>query len=44
MKLSLTGFYKPTPAKIRKIGDLLQYGSQVLAGSQISENPKISFI
>lgn len=44
MRFDLTGFYEPTPAKIRKVGDILQYGSTVLAGTQISENPKISLI
>lgn len=44
MKFNLFGYYKPTPEKVRKIGDFLQYGSQVLAGTQISENPKISII
>lgn len=44
MKFDLTGYYKPTPEKVRKIGDLLQYGSQIFAGTQIMENPKISLI
>lgn len=44
MKFDIFGFYEPTPEKVRKVGDLLQYGSQVLAGTQISENPKMSMI
>lgn len=44
MKFDFTGFYRPTPEKVRKVGDFLQYGSQVLAGTQISENPKMSMI
>lgn len=44
MKFDISGFYEPTPEKVRKVGDFLQYGSQVLAGTQISENPKMSMI
>ena len=44
MKFDLNGYYDPTPAKMRKVGDLLQYGSTVFAGTQISENPNVSLI
>lgn len=44
MKFDFGGYYEPTPAKIRKIGDLLQYGSTIFAGTQISENPNVSLV
>ncbi len=35
MKFELSGYYKPTPEKIRKVGDILQYGAQIAAGASI---------
>lgn len=45
MKFDFTGFYEPTPSKMRKIGDVMQYGSQVFAGTQIVDgDPKLGLI
>ena len=45
MKFQFSGYYKPTPEKIRKVGDVLQYGAQVAAGASIvNEKPEIGLI
>jgi hypothetical protein len=45
MKFEINGYYKPTPEKIRKVGDVLQYGAQVAAGASIvNEKPEIGLI
>lgn len=45
MKFKVSGFYEPTPAKMRKIGDVLQYGSQIFAGTQIvNGDPKLGLV
>ena len=45
MKFELGGYYKPTPEKIRKVGDIMQYGAQVAAGASIvNEKPEIGLI
>lgn len=40
MKLSLKAYYKPTPAKMRKIGDALLGSSQFLTGYAIVMDEK----
>lgn len=35
MKFDIKGFYEPTPANIRKMGDALQYVSQVATGISV---------
>jgi len=42
-KFGVSGFYKPTPAKFRKVGDGLLVAS-TLVSAQYSENPKVMFI
>ena len=42
-KFGVSGFYKPTPAKFRKVGDALLVGSTIVS-AQYSENPKVMFI
>lgn len=42
-KFSLGGFYKPTPTKWRKVGDVLLAGSVVIS-TQFPDNPKMIFI
>jgi hypothetical protein len=45
MKFEIGGYYKPTPEKIRKVGDIMQYGAQVAAGASIvNEKPEIGLI
>jgi hypothetical protein len=45
MKFSLNGYYKPTPAGVRKVGDVLQYGAQVATGvSIINEKPELGLL
>lgn len=45
MKFELSGYYKPTPSGIRKVGDVLQYGAQVVAGASIvNEKPELGLI
>ena len=45
MQFKLSGYYEPTPEKIRKIGDVMQYGSQIVAGTQIvNGDPKLGLI
>jgi len=45
MKFSLGGFYEPTPAGVRKVGDVLQYGAQVAAGASIiNEKPELGLL
>jgi len=45
MKFKLDGYYKPTPEKIRKVGDIMQYGAQVATGiSIVNEKPEIGLI
>lgn len=45
MQFKLSGYYEPTPEKIRKIGDVLQYGAQIAAGASIvNEKPEIGLI
>lgn len=45
MKFEVSGYYKPTPEKIRKVGDVLQYGAQVAAGASIvNEKPELGLI
>ena len=42
-KFSVSGYYKPTPTKFRKIGDALLIASTLIS-SQYPENPKIMLI
>jgi len=42
-RFGLSGFYKPTPAKFRKVGDGLLVAS-TLVSAQYSHNPKVMFI
>ena len=45
MKFEISGYYKPTPEKIRKVGDVLQYGAQIAAGASIvNEKPELGLI
>lgn len=45
MNFKLSGYYEPTPEKIRKVGDVLQYGAQIAAGASIvNEKPEIGLI
>jgi hypothetical protein len=45
MKFSLSGYYKPTPAKVRKVGDVLQYGAQIATGASIvNEKPELGLL
>lgn len=45
MKFKLDGYYRPTPEKIRKVGDVLQYGAQIAAGASIvNEKSEIGLI
>lgn len=45
MKFDIKGYYEPTPSNIRKIGDGLQYISQVATGiSIVNEKPQIGLI
>lgn len=45
MKFELSGYYKPTPEKIRKVGDILQYGAQIATGASIvNEKPELGLI
>jgi hypothetical protein len=42
-KFGLSGFYKPTPTKWRKVGDVLLAGSVVIS-TQFPEDPKMILI
>lgn len=42
-KIGLSGFYKPTPAKFRKVGDALLVGSTIVS-AQYTDNPKVMLI
>lgn len=45
MKFDIGGYYKPTPSGIRKVGDVMQYGAQVVAGASIvNEKPELGLI
>ena len=45
MEFKINGYYKPTPEKIRKVGDIMQYGAQIAAGASIvNEKPEIGLI
>lgn len=45
MKFDISGYYKPTPAGVRKVGDIMQYGAQIAAGASIvNEKPEIGLI
>lgn len=45
MEFKVSGFYEPTPAKMRKIGDAMQYGSQIFAGTQIVDgDPRLGLV
>ena len=45
MKFEINGYYKPTPEKIRKVGDIMQYGAQIAAGASIvNQKPEIGLI
>lgn len=45
MKFDISGYYKPTPAGVRKVGDIMQYGAQVAAGASIvNEKPEVGLI
>lgn len=42
-KFGVSGFYKPTPTKFRKVGDGLLVAS-TLVSAQYSDNPKVMLI
>jgi hypothetical protein len=42
-KFSPKGYYKPTPAKFRKVGDALLVGSAIVS-TQFGDNPKVMLI
>lgn len=42
-KIGVSGFYKPTPAKFRKVGDALLVGSAIVS-AQYTDNPKVMLI
>ena len=42
-KIGVSGFYKPTPAKFRKVGDGLLVAS-TLVSAQYTDNPKVMLI
>jgi hypothetical protein len=42
-KIGVRGFYKPTPAKFRKVGDALLVGSTIVS-AQYTDNPKVMLI
>ena len=45
MKFEIGGYYKPTPEKRRKVGDIMQYGAQIAAGASIvNQKPEIGLI
>lgn len=45
MNFKLSGYYEPTPEKIRKVGDALQYGAQIATGiSIVNEKPQLGLI
>lgn len=45
MKFEFGGYYKPTPSKIRKVGDIMQYGAQIATGASIVNNkPELGLI
>jgi len=45
MKFELNGYYKPTPSKIRKVGDIMQYGAQIATGASIvNDKPELGLI
>ena len=45
MEFKINGYYKPTPEKIRKVGDIMQYGAQIAAGASIvNQKPEIGLI
>jgi hypothetical protein len=45
MKFDINGYYKPTPSKIRKVGDIMQYGAQIATGASIVNNkPELGLI
>jgi hypothetical protein len=45
MKFDIGGYYKPTPAGIRKVGDVMQYGAQVATGvSIVNEKPELGLV
>ncbi len=42
MKFELSGYYKPTPSSIRKVGDIMQYGAQIATGASIvNDKPEL---
>jgi hypothetical protein len=45
MKFDINGYYKPTPSKIRKVGDIMQYGAQIATGASIvNDKPELGLI
>jgi len=45
MKFDISGYYKPTPSKIRKVGDIMQYGAQIATGASIvNDKPELGLI
>lgn len=45
MEFKVNGYYEPTPSKMRKIGDIMQYGSQIFAGTQIvNGDPRLGLV
>jgi hypothetical protein len=45
MKFDINGYYKPTPSKIRKVGDIMQCGAQIATGASIVNNkPELGLI
>lgn len=42
-KFGVKGFYKPTPAKFRKIGDALLVSSTIVS-AQYTDNPKVMLV
>jgi hypothetical protein len=42
-EFGINGYYKPTPAKFRKVGDALLVGS-ALVSTQFGDNPKVMLI
>jgi hypothetical protein len=45
MKFDINGYYKPTPSKIRKVGDIMQYGAQIATGASIvNDKPELGLV
>ena len=42
-KFGVSGVYKPTPAKFRKVGDALLVGSTIVS-AQYTDSPKVMLI